>query len=225
MVGILYRLDKELGTFFEFLDQTVGEDNYLVSLQADHGAPNIVEYEIEQGHPAKRVTEEELINLLDDIELFIDGYSGPAEELPNMIARELEESEFIERAMTPEELAGTGPADHILSSYRNSYIEGYNTTFPLWTNKILGGIISPNHPGNYGIRVEFIEQAQLYTAPSAHSTSYSYDQEVPIIFMGTGVLPGITKVPAQTIDIAPTLAYLAGIKYPETVDGNVLAVR
>ncbi len=127
--------------------------------------------------------------------------------------------------MTSEELAGTGPADRILQSYRNSYIEGYNTTFPLWTNEILGGIISPDHPGNYGIRVEFTEQAQLYTAPSAHSTSYPYDQEVPIIFMGKGVRPGIAEEPARTIDIAPTLAHLAGVAYPETVDGKVLAVR
>lgn len=183
-LDVIVRLDRELGGFFDFLDATLGKNNCIIALTGDHGGPNIVEYEIEQGRPAKRVAQEELKNLLSEIENFIDNYSGPEEALPSRIARELEKSDFIARAMTPDDLAGNGPADHILKSYRNTFIPGLKTTFPLWTDEILRGNVSPKHPGNYGLIVEFVENAQLYTARSAHASSYWYDQEVPIIFMG-----------------------------------------
>jgi predicted AlkP superfamily pyrophosphatase or phosphodiesterase len=221
----ILRIDRELGKFMDFLDETIGKDGYIMVLTADHGAPNIVEYEIEQGRPAKRVSEEEIKALLWAVEEFIERYSGPEEELPTLIAKELEKADFVARAMTPEELSGDGPADRVLESYRNSCVPENKTTFPLWTNQILYGKVSPRHPGNYGVIVEFKENAQLYTARSAHASSYLYDQEVPIIFFGNGIQPGISREPAQTIDIAPTLARLAGIPFPDTVDGKILRVR
>ncbi len=224
-LDIILRIDRTLGRFFTFLDKTVGEGNYLVALTADHGAPNIVEYDLEQGQKARRVTEAELKKVLSDVERFIDGYSGPEENLPALIAAELEKTDFIARAMTPEQLSGTGPADNILQSYRNSYVPGRNTVIPLWTNQILMGRVSPKHPGNYGIIVEFTKNSQLYTAKSAHVSSYSYDQEVPILFMGNGIKQGKGSEKARTIDIAPTLAGLAGIKIPKTVNGKVLEFK
>lgn len=164
-----------------------------------------MEYKIAQGRKAKRVSEAEISEILAGIEKFIDNYPGPEEKLPALIAHELEKSDFIARAMTPADLAGTEPADHILYSYRNSYVPGNTTTFPLWTNRILSGRVSPKHPGNFGVIVEFIENGQLYTARSAHASSHWYDQEVPIIFWGNGIQPGIADKPARTVDVAPTL--------------------
>lgn len=224
-LDIILRLDRLLDDFFNFLDTTIGKENYALTLTGDHGAPNIVEYELEQGRPAKRISEKEIQNLLTDIENFIDNYSGPDGKLTAAIAKELEKCEFVARAMTPEELGGTGPADHILDAYRKTYIPGFKSTFPLWTNHILRGNVSPKHPGNYGIIVEYIENGQLYTARSAHATSYRYDQEVPIVFMGSGIKHAFSKESARTIDIAPTLADIADIPYPETVDGKVLKIR
>jgi len=74
--------------------------------------------------------------------------------------------------------------------------------------------LSDGGESNWGIIVEFTENAQLWTARSAHGSSYSYDREVPIIFMGKGVTPGIATGGARTIDVAPTLAEIAGVEYP-----------
>lgn len=224
-LDIVLRIDRELAEFFQFLDTTIGKEKYVLALTADHGAPNVVEYELEKGHTARRVLEKDIKSVLYRIEVFINGYDGPQDELPSRIARELEKSDFIARAMTPQDLAGTGHADRILQSYRNSYVPGIKSLIPLWTNDVLRGNISPNHPGNFGVIVEFVEGAQLYTASSAHLSSYHYDQEVPIIFFGNGIRAGVANEAARTIDIAPTLAHLAGIPYPGTVDGTVLDVR
>ncbi|MFG1691752.1 alkaline phosphatase family protein, partial [Gemmatimonadota bacterium] len=223
-LDVLMRLDHLLGDFLAYLDQTVGREKYIVVLCADHGGPNIAEYELEQGRPAKRISEGEITSLLLDIERFIVEYSGPDEELAAQIADELEESDFVARAMTPEELMGSGPADRILGSYRNGYLREYQTAGPLWTTDVLSDNISPYHPSNYGIKVEFIENGQHYLAPSAHGSSHLYDQEIPIIFFGGGVKAGISSDYARTVDISPTLASLVGVSFPETVDGKVLKV-
>ncbi len=224
-LDILFRLDRLLGDFFQYLDDTIGKDNYLITLSADHGALNIVEYEQEAGRPGRRISEADIQNLLNEVDQFVKTYDGAPEELAEKVAAELEKSDFVARAMTPKMLSSKDPADDILHYYRNSYIPGRNTTFPLWTRKVLYRKFSETHPVNWGIIVEFAEYTSLWTARANHGSSHRYDREVPIIFMGDGVDPGIATTPARTVDVAPTLAELAGIAFPDSVDGIVLPVH
>jgi arylsulfatase A-like enzyme len=57
---------------------------------------------------------------------------------------------------------------------------------------------------------------------ASHGSSYDYDSRVPIIFYGAGVRPGHYPDFVRTVDIAPTLAALAGVKPTERLDGVVL---
>ena len=221
-LDILYRLDQHLGSLLDLLDELVGEDKYIIAISSDHGSPNIPEYEMAQGRPGRRISQQDIQDVLDDIDGFVNQYEGSDEDLTDQIAQRLERVDFIARAMTPAELGGTGPADEILRAFRNSYIPGRNTPYPLWTQEVIYGIVGANHPANWGIQVEYVENAQFWTARSTHGSSYRYDREVPIIFMGHGVKPGIDTGPARTIDVAPTLAILAGISIPSFVDGSEL---
>jgi len=221
-LDILVRLDRLIASFLAYLDENVGPQNYIVVLTADHGSPNIVEYEIEQGNQARRVSEQDIQEVLKDIENFIVDFPGQAAQLTDAIARQLERVDFIARAMTPAELAGTGPCDEILRAFRNSYLPGRNTTYPLWTREVLYGTVGASHPVHWGIMVELAENAQIWTAKTTHGSSHLYDREVPIIFMGGNILPGISTEAARTVDIAPTLAALARLSCPDTVDGMVL---
>jgi hypothetical protein len=223
-LDILVRLDRLIGKLLEFLDQTVGREHYTVVLSADHGAPNVVECELAENRPGRRVTQEDIRLLLERIERFVRLYDAPEDLLPEAVARELERSEFIARAMTPTELAETGSADEVLLAYRNGYVPGRNTTYPLWTDEVLYGRIGDAHPVNWGLIVELAEHAQIYTASSAHGSAHRYDREVPIVFFGGGVRAGIATERARTVDIAPTLAHLAGFAIPSAVDGIVLAL-
>ncbi len=207
-LDIFVRLDRLLAGLLDFLDETVGEDHYIVAVSADH----------------VRITEELIRELVDHVDRLVTAYDGPAEQLASRIARELEQFDIVARAMTPDELAGTEPADEILRYYRNSFIPGRSTPFPLWTREVLMGQVANSHPANFGIVVEYVEQGQLWTARSAHGTSYRYDREVPILLMGPGIPAARVTEPARTIDLAPTLAHLAGIPHAETVDGRVLQV-
>jgi arylsulfatase A-like enzyme len=224
-LDIVLRLDRLIGRLLDVLDETVGEDRYVVILTADHGAPDVVEFDLEQGRTAHRITEQEIQELLDQVERLVATYDGPADDLAAAIAAELERSDLVARAMTPDELGGDGPADDILAAYRKSYVPGRRSPFPLWTSEVLAGNVGTTHPANWGIVVEFTEGTQLWTARSAHGTSYQCDREVPIVLLGAGVEPGVADTPARTVDVAPTLAALAGISFPDSVDGAPLAWR
>jgi hypothetical protein len=52
-----------------------------------------------------------------------------------------------------------------------------------------------------------------------HGTPYDYDTHVPIVFYGAGVKPGRYPEFVRTVDIAPTLAVLAGVRPTEPLDG------
>ena len=58
--------------------------------------------------------------------------------------------------------------------------------------------------------------------PASHGSPYYYDRHVPIIFMGGGLSSGISDERASTVDMAPTLAWLAGIEVPSDLDGRIL---
>lgn len=57
---------------------------------------------------------------------------------------------------------------------------------------------------------------------TSHGTPNSDDVRVPIVFFGSGLPAGRVSRPVRTVDIAPTLARLLGIRPLEPVDGVVL---
>jgi arylsulfatase A-like enzyme len=57
---------------------------------------------------------------------------------------------------------------------------------------------------------------------SSHGSPYDYDSNVPLVFYGAGVKPGKHGEFVRTVDLAPTLAFLAGVAPLEKLDGVVL---
>ena len=102
------------------------------------------------------------------------------------------------------------PADSFAAIYANSYYPGR------WRYAhSSAGIeirLQPNYLMGMGVG-------------TSHGTAYYYDRHVPIVFMGTGVTPGVSNERTSTVDIAPTLARLAGIRAPDDLDGRVVFER
>ena len=55
---------------------------------------------------------------------------------------------------------------------------------------------------------------------ASHSTVYSYDTHIPMIFFGTGINKGTSDQYHPITDIAPTISTLLKIKFPNGCDGQ-----
>ena len=57
---------------------------------------------------------------------------------------------------------------------------------------------------------------------TTHGSPYYYDRWVPLIVMGPGIEAGLVETPVRPLDLAPTLAGLAGVLFPDDLDGRPL---
>ncbi len=200
----LLRLDRALGAFFDFLDETVGEGRYLVGFSADHGALPIPEYLIEQGKPGRRISRDEVRAMRRLVQQTVETTDRPQARL----IEALEGVDFVADVMGVDELAGGTPADSFVALHQRSYYPG----------RVAGWL------GSLGLVIRYIEGAHSSADATTHGTCYYYDRHVPLIFMGPGVPSGATDEAARTVDMAPTLAALAGVPYPAGLDGRPLIV-
>lgn len=204
----LLHLDRVLGDLFRFLDEEVGEGRWVAGLSADHGALTMPEWRVQQGEQGKRLTREDRERMAKVTEAAREGaMQGEAAEAQ---ARALRELPFLAGAYTREELASGEPRDSIARLLQNSFhpdrMKGDLARY---------GWIAIGHPGTY---------MSTSRTGTGHGTPWYYDRSVPVIFLGAGVEPGRRGELARTVDVAPTLAALAGVEMPDDLDGEVLAV-
>ena len=92
-------------------------------------------------------------------------------------------------------------ADTVLEKIQNSY-----------NQKISGDILLIPTPGT-------ISRGKTGTT---HGSAYSYDTHVPIIFYGAGIKKGLSHKSYFVRDIAPTLATLLEVEFPNGNSGKVI---
>jgi len=208
----LLKLDAALGAMLDDLDRIVGKGRYVVAISADHGSVDPPEQQC-----LRRVTTPEIEAVLDRVEAIAEANTGSQQELTDKIVEELKRADFIGDVYTRSILAKAPESDWKAQLMKRSFIPGHVTDFPLWTNKP-----RVHHPARYGIFVQFKEGMIFDHARSVHGSPYEYDRLVPVIFYGAGVPARLLKEGGRTVDVAPTLAALAGVARPENLDGQAL---
>jgi predicted AlkP superfamily pyrophosphatase or phosphodiesterase len=209
----LVRLDHALARFLDHLDATVGKNNYVVALSADHGVADPPE-----SRPGgRRITTAEIEAVLDRVEVIAKANTGTQTDLTARIADELKRADFIADAYTPRRLSAPSE-DPFVQLYQRSFRPLFTTDFPLWSTKV-----REHHPARYGIIVRFKEGMIFDWAVSVHGSPYAYDRDVPILFFGANIRNGSQPEGAMTVDVAPTLSTAVGIKLPPGLDGHPLS--
>lgn len=202
----LLRLDLAFGRFLGFLDRYVGRGRWVLGLSADHGVLPMPEGLVEAGHPAKRTTREEITALVTAARRAAG--EADSREAPDRIASAVVGTDWIAEAYTYERLEQGEPADSFEVLFRNSHRPDRVTGFF----------------GNAGVQLRTEPYVLATTQPvgTSHGTPYWYDRHVPLIFLGAGVHAGTSEQPVATVDMATTLAHLAGIETPAGLDGRAL---
>jgi hypothetical protein len=117
------------------------------------------------------------------------------------IADEVLNFDGIYKSLTARTLQTTTFTNGILNSLQN----GYN-------QKLSGDILLIPNPStiNYGKK------------GTTHGSGYSYDTHIPIIFYGNGIKVGTSKKKYEITDIAPTIANLLQIEFPNGNTGKII---
>ena len=109
--------------------------------------------------------------------------------------------EQVKRVYTEEEILASSGADF----YLNFIAKGYDPTQN-------GDLVILDKPG-------YIEYGATGTS---HGTTYTYDTHVPLLFYGNNIPKGQTSDRKVITQIAPTLAQLLQITFPNGTEANVL---
>ncbi|HVW84696.1 MAG TPA: alkaline phosphatase family protein [Bryobacteraceae bacterium] len=220
---IAIRTDRMLGKLFDAVDRSVGLDNVVFVMTADHGVSPVPEVNQARRMPGGRLDQKALFAAIQQAleskygpGKWIVGNAGPTPYLNQSLiaSRKLSEADVqrtaadavramphVFRVYTPEQLqSGQVLEDYISVAVRNGYYRKRSGDL----------LIIP-------------EDYYLYEATgTSHGTPFNYDTHVPVIFMGPGLKHGHYYQRIAVNDIAPTLAAILGVEEPSGSVGRVL---
>jgi len=203
----LMHLDRQLGELFAFLDREVGEGRWVAGLGADHGVMTMPEDLVALGEdPSARRLDPATVTA--GLQAAVDEAStagGTEDEIAERLARLVERKGLVARAYTHRQLTVGEYPDSFAVLFRNSYYPGR-----------AGGTLS-----RLGVEIRYGYHTLVSRATgTTHGSVYWYDRFVPFLLLGTGVRNGTSSMNVYTVDLAPTLARLAGIPTPADLDGK-----
>ena len=221
------RLDKNLEDLFKKLDQAAGPGNYIVFLTADHAVAENPQFLIDQKIPAGYMRNENLKARLNE---YLMQYFPNKTVVESIINEQIYFNHDVFSA-DPK----TGGVDLLIATELTSGFllqeKGVANVFP---KSVLrqGNFGEEGHKG-MAIRgyypkrsgdIAFILEPGWYESGkiqgTTHGSSYPYDTHVPVLFYGKGIKKGSTSQYHSITDIAPTLAVLLRIKFPNGCTGQ-----
>ncbi|MGB5314520.1 MAG: alkaline phosphatase PafA [Robiginitalea sp.] len=215
------RLDEDLERLLKELDRSVGEGAYTVFLTADHGVSPVPAYLSDARIPAGYLYKDKMRERLEEFMSFtygttdlLKGFSNNQLFLDHDLMRNLELDPEYVSAQFAEELMKYDGIYKVYTSgqlHNGSFTEGIEAALKNGYNqKRSGDLILLPPPAH-------IDYSKTGTT---HGSPYIYDTHVPLIFYGKGVVPGSTVRKTYIRDIAPTLAVMLGIAFPNGSTGT-----
>lgn len=217
----LHRLDLTLGELFEYLDASVGRENYVVALSSDHGVAPLPEQQRRRGISAGRISTGEVVRA---VERALVPHLGAGPHVAWMAHTDLYFRPGVYERLRQDEDAMGAALDAVLSVpgtlrvFRGETLPGLRAS----EDAVARAAAASYFPGRSGDLIVVPEKFWMFTAgATTHGTLHEYDARVPVIFFGPGIRPGKYGGPASPADIAPTLAHLAAIRF-DGRDGRIL---
>jgi predicted AlkP superfamily pyrophosphatase or phosphodiesterase len=224
----ILRLDRVLGGFLDTLFTLRDPSRVVIAMTADHGGGTIPEL-----HGKRRI---DLDSLVARIRGTVKAAGGDG------AAVEFESGGFF---VDPAKLGSTLSADQLGAAFieavrrvpgvlrvdRFTDLRARDTTkdvvarrwLQMFSDDLAPFAVATPEPGS------IFKVVSTYPFPivATHGTPHDYDSHVPIIFVGRQFKRGRYPRFVRTVDIAPTLALVLGVKPSEALDGRPLreAVR
>jgi len=210
------RLDKDIAEILKTLDETVGKNNYLVFLTADHGGADVPNHLLQHKIPAGYLNEKKINQ---KIKIFLNDSFGDSLLLADLsndqiflneeriVSLKLDKNKIEESLcvflLSIEGVAEAYPSQVIKNAafstvdFRSLIQNGFN-------HKMSGNVC-------FIYQSAWMDHAEKGTT---HGSAYNYDTHVPMIFYGSGIKSGENFNYTTITQIAPTVCELLRINHP-----------
>ena len=209
------RLDKDIADFLSYLDKTLGKNNYLIFLSADHAVANVPGFMEENKLPGGLVSNSFLRKGIDS--LMQKKFNLNKSVITVMNNQVYFDHQLIEEQQTDFEKIKQTTLNYLKK--QNGIVDAINlqavqqATIP---DEIKSRIVNGYSAKRSG-DIYFLLQSNWFdggNTGTTHGAWYPYDSHIPLLFMGWNVKPGKTNATYYMTDIAPTLAAMLNIQMP-----------
>jgi predicted AlkP superfamily pyrophosphatase or phosphodiesterase len=223
----ILRLDRSLGVFFDSLFALRDRRRVVIALTADHGMTPLpaIKSAIYPNHDAR------VVSIVPAWRSFLArlaavGVDSTAVSLQDAAVVVLERPDAFTRVHVNADSAiesfakDVRQVDGVLRADLVTTLAKDDTTMDTIARRWLH-MFTPEGVARMVITLT----PYSYWAPASyptHGSPHDADAHVPMLFFGEGIKPGKYAGFARVVDMAPTLAELAGVKPLEKLDGHVL---
>lgn len=221
------RLDRQLADLITYLDQQVGKGNYLVMLTSDHGVVDVPAELKDKNLPGGYFDSD---HVLEELSAYLADEYGSG----NWIESYTNQQVYLNRQLVAEKGIAlkkmqSNAADYLLqfegvratntahNFQQQSYTEGQQAMHQR-------GFMY-DRSGDVSIQLKSGWLDSDYPTGTSHSSTYSYDTHVPLIFYGWKVPKGSTDRRTVIPQIAPTISNMLNISMPSGSPANVLRFK
>ena len=219
----ILRLDRSLGIFLDSLFKLRDSSRVAIALTGDHGVGTIPELAARTVKPpparidasalAARLRALVVAAGIDSNLVFLDQQVVLADRNALKSRQAGLDSVLAAFAMQVRALPGISRVDRFQDLLRGDTIN--DPIAHRWVHQFPA-------QGNVELVITQTPYSIFGTIVATHGSPYDYDTHVPIMFYGRWFRPGKYSEFVRTVDIAPTLAAIAGVKPSERIDGVVL---
>ncbi|MDO7628848.1 MAG: alkaline phosphatase family protein, partial [Flavobacteriaceae bacterium] len=218
-----YRLDLDIERLLKALDAQVGPGNYSLFLTADHAAVQVPTYlqdlKIPSGYFDSKVFKENLNTYVAD-------HYGSEDLIENISNYQV----FLNRTLIAQLDIDLEDMQEDLAQFilQDPAVERSYTAYQMWGEEYTKGIpyILQNgyNPKRSGDVLFVLKPAVISYSKtgSTHGSPQIYDTHTPLLFFGKGFKQGASFERSEIPDIAPTVAAMLGIAFPNGTTGKPL---
>ncbi len=220
---VVLRLDRTLADLLAFVDKTIGLDNTLIVLSADHGMADMPEYMTELGYSAGRLEPDKIVAAANKT-----GKKFGVDEIVRFFYRpylylddEKIAAQKVDRSQVEQAIADA------LTDFEGIALAMASSRLAVQQSNPLVEQVRNNHHGSRAGDIYIIQEPYWFLfdeGPIAamHGSPWRYDTHVPIIFKGPWISPQTVTRRVHPVDVAPTIAALLGLSPPGAAQGAVL---
>lgn len=227
VMDITLRTDRLIAEFLQFLDDRVGLKRCTIVFTADHGiAPLPERAKALNAHlSAGRIDNP---RLLKTCEAALDRAFGPLAQGRHWVVTDENSLLFFGDVLKEKGVAQADAErvvrdalltlDFIAAAYTRTELEAGHVAGEYAVETLRS--FHPERSGDvyYQVRPYWVDRKN----GTNHGSPYRYDVQVPLVWFGVGVKPGVYLQPVGMEDVAPTLAHLLGVLAPPQSRGRVL---